>query len=638
MVTSFHPAGRLLVTAGFDGLVRVWDLAGSAPLRPLEPVKRARFTGEFRRIIGAVGMASVASWYARAWDSETGDPVTPPLRHVGEVFVASSGDGRRLASGADHTARLWDASTGEPTSRYLPHEDRARFLVFSPSGFTLATSPGRLGLGERTRVFDVSTATETFSRAGNEGGGGGLLFSADGRSLISGGDDAVVVSDVNSGRLARRLALPEGALFLALSPDGTRLIASGGTRLSVWRLPEGRLLAQPEHGASGAFAFARNGRVYASAGLAGDVQLWDGETNQRRSASMTIGAIEAALGFSPDGRWVAAASLDGSARVWDVTSTEPLTPIYRHSEPLNDLGFSADGNTFVAGRVRRLRPDARPVEALERLAQLQAGSRLSASFGLEPLEGMELSRLWDSLDRSHPEMLHASPAQVQAWHRERATELAQEGRWTDAAVELDGALDSGPSHWRLFFNRGRARAEAGDRRGAVEDFSAALRKLPGELEPAYDLALLRLQQGDGPGFEETRRWIAQTWGKSRNPDRARWAAHALVLAAIPTPAAQTQAVAWADAALVAEMTVALDGSVTPSARRLALRGATYLRANRPREARDDLLKAIRIGGDTPPPSAFAFLAITERALGRVREAQIWSRKAQAARARALAAC
>jgi eukaryotic-like serine/threonine-protein kinase len=626
---AFHPRGRFLVAAGMDGNVRIWDLAGSAPVRPLEPVKRARFERSNGRIIGAVQAAPDSSWYGRAWDPETGDPATPPLRHGTEVVVAASPDGRRLATGAERTARLWDAASGEPATRPLPHEDRARSVVFSPNGRLLATSPLRLGIGGHTRVFNVATGREAFSRAGNEGGGGAVLFTIDGTRLISGGDETIVVSDLSSGRPLRTLAVSDGALALALSPDGTHLIGSGGTRLSVWRLTEGRLVAQPAHSESAAIAFSPDGHLYASGGLAGDVQLWEVATNQRRSASMALGAIEAPPAFSPDGRWLAAASLDGTARVWDVSSAEPVSPIYRHSEPLYETTFSTDGTQLVAGRVRLLRPDPRPAEALEQLAQLQAGSRLSPGFGLEPLDGLELAHLWDALDGSHPEMLHASPAQVQAWHRERATDLAIEGRWREAAVEFGEAIASAPPQWRLLLNRGRALAEAGDAKGAAEDFSAALRRLPGELEPAYDLALLRLQSGDGRSFDETRRWIALTWGKSMNPDRARWAAHAFVLAPISNSAPRAQAVLWADAALEADMTVAPDGDVTPNALRLALRGAARLRAYRPREARVDLLNAVRISGGAAPPSALAFLALAERALGRAGEAQAWSQRATA---------
>ena len=61
---------------------------------------------------------------------------------------------------------------------------------------------------------------------------------------------------------------------------------------------------------------------------------------------------------------------------------------------------------------------------------------------------------------------------------------------------------------------------------ATQDFAAAIGIIPGELEPIYDAALIHRRQGRGEAFEEQRLRLLKDWKATKNPDRARWAAHA----------------------------------------------------------------------------------------------------------------
>jgi WD40 repeat protein len=45
-----------------------------------------------------------------------------------------------LTSSKDHTARVWDAETGEPVSPWLRHSDEVSHVQMSPDGHLLATA------------------------------------------------------------------------------------------------------------------------------------------------------------------------------------------------------------------------------------------------------------------------------------------------------------------------------------------------------------------------------------------------------------------------------------------------------------------------------------------------------------------
>ncbi|MFD4554690.1 helix-turn-helix domain-containing protein [Streptomyces sp. NPDC058469] len=167
-------------------------------------------------------------------------------------------------------------------------------------------------------------------------------------------------SALDQERVARSQALAVQSTSLAGSqPEASMLLAEEAYRAD--RTPEARgalLSTQAQafsarlvghHGPVNAVAFAPDGRLLATAGSYGTVQLRR-TTDHRTTATLTLPGRVRSVGFSPDGTTLAATSSDGPVRIWGTADHRVRALLPASTTGARALAFDPRGRTLaIAG-------------------------------------------------------------------------------------------------------------------------------------------------------------------------------------------------------------------------------------------------------------------------------------------------
>lgn len=296
------PNGRLAASGGADGVVALWQLAGP-PDGKKGAAARAWLVKRLRGHEGVVNCLAISpncetlatgsgDGTVRLWElPDGGERAVLDGHQLGVACLAMSPDGTLLASGgADCTVRLWGLPGGRALRKLTGHRageaDAVLSLAVSPDGEVVASG----GTDGVVRWWTLPGGASRKAHPDHPGGNvAALAFTADGRLLASGGDQAIQLRRVADGRDVARLAGHASEVTcLAMHPDGGLLASASGGGLCLdrtvrlWRLPEGDPL-RTMHGHERyvtCLAFSPDGRFLASGSGDHKVGLWTSELDR----------------------------------------------------------------------------------------------------------------------------------------------------------------------------------------------------------------------------------------------------------------------------------------------------------------------------------------------------------------------
>ena len=393
---AYSPDGSLLAGGGGDKSVRLWDRATGQLRRSLvghgDWVCTLAFSPDGRKIATgscdwgfhrghdwprpAARGPEQCEW--RLWDVESGK-LERAVRERGRMLsLAIAPDGKSIACGIGGEVRLYGLSPDGPGRHLTSHDADVTSVAFTPDGAAVVS-----GSHDQTvRYTHLADGRVAWRAPGYLEQVNSVALSADGSLLATGSSDhrfargqvragakhagpgAVRLWDARTGRMLRRLGGPaHQVMAVALSPDGRRVAAGGGTEggkgdVHVWDVATGQpLWSAKDHGKETlAVAFAPDGSSVATAAADGVVRVSDAASGSTLHTLTGHRGGATAVAFSPDGHTLFCGEADGGTRVWDVGAARllrtcdaprPTAESFTVDRLMNSIGLTADGTTLA---------------------------------------------------------------------------------------------------------------------------------------------------------------------------------------------------------------------------------------------------------------------------------------------------
>ncbi len=263
---AFSPDGRLLGSAGADGVVCLYVAANGALTAklagPAAGITCLAFSPDSQSVAGGAADKTI-----RVWSTLTGmelKRITGPKDAV--WGISFSPDGKLIAAGIrDGAILLFDPQAGNQVRAFVTGNDEGvRNVAFSPDGKLLVTG----GFEKAVRIWDVATGTllEKRKSAGVEG----ISVAPDGKTVSLAEEGDIVIRALPSGKIVKTIPTNTGRNLFSLcySPDGKTIATCGSSELvCLWDVAMGKMTAQDLQGEGiNEVAFSPDGKLLASGG------------------------------------------------------------------------------------------------------------------------------------------------------------------------------------------------------------------------------------------------------------------------------------------------------------------------------------------------------------------------------------
>ncbi|MCJ7536294.1 MAG: protein kinase, partial [Anaerolineales bacterium] len=315
---AWSPDGNRILTAGADGVARIWELGTpgqSQPIEHLSPLSTASWSPDGRYILSA------STLIAQIWDAETNQEVQRFDEHSYPINTAAwEPNGERVFTGDSlGTAIIWNAATGEQILTLPGHAQAILTADWSPDGKYIMTG----SQDGSAKIWDSNSGQEIYTLRGHGNSVLAASWSPDQKMIITtSADYTAIVWQADNGGFLRELNghtarvnaadwSPDGGLVVTASHDGT---------VRIWDAITGQEINQliGHNGPVLSVEWAPNGQKIVTGGEDRMARIWDVSTSQEtgRISGHEGSIIE--VHWSPDGSQILTASTDKTVRVWPV--------------------------------------------------------------------------------------------------------------------------------------------------------------------------------------------------------------------------------------------------------------------------------------------------------------------------------
>lgn len=324
--------GMCLASGSTDGTIRFWN--------PLNGKELITFTSGHTESVKAVAF------------SENGTTLTTAAFN-GIVDVWSLTTGRELITFTDGQCDAADVIALSPDATYFVREGMEGFIAFNPDGFG-----GRMNSwgGSRLQLWEIATEAE-IPGPWQDVSASKAVFSPVYGILAVNSQKEIQAWHINTGvELFRFNARGSRTTDPAFSPDGKWLatIERSG-KAQVWNVEAPNAPAIISIQNAEAMVFSPDSATLAIVSREG-IYLWEfrieAEEGPNRIDGNLGGFNKNPLTFSPDGTILIGSGMEGWSnpiKLWDVETGRYLGILSGHTEPVETLVFSHDGQILASG-------------------------------------------------------------------------------------------------------------------------------------------------------------------------------------------------------------------------------------------------------------------------------------------------
>lgn len=261
--------------------------------------------------------------------------------------IAYSRSANRLAIAAANSIHIYDANTYKELMMLAGHTDSVLAVVFSPNGKHLVSG----GLDKTVRLWDTETGKLRRTREEHTVPVNTVAFSADGKKFWSASheNDTIRSWHVRDGGRWGSESTPRAVdlITIACSYRGKveARVFSGipqqclvqVPRLGHWRITTGH------EDSINVLTLYPDGKTFATGGADKTIQLWNKADTDKPLYTLTghAGGITA-IDFSVDAKLLASGSSDKTVRLWDLTTGQSIQTFIGHIGEIGAVAFLED--------------------------------------------------------------------------------------------------------------------------------------------------------------------------------------------------------------------------------------------------------------------------------------------------------
>jgi len=291
---KFSSDSKILITAGVDSLVSIWDLASGSLLYTLKQPQGITYL-DIHPDSPYVATSSYDG-IARVWDLRSKKTVLsfPESEHSLWAIDFNYKGNLVAFAGEDRIIYVYEIPSGKSMQQLKGHLRNIWSVKFSPDDRLLASA----SFDNSVILWDPQTGSQLKTLAGHEQAVVDLEFSHDGKILATTSDDKTIkLWRVADGQLLKTLEAEEHVQAVCFSPDD-KLLFTGGRDKTMF----GELIQN----------FTRDSEKYKGI----SARIWDISSGKIIQTFTSHSNDVNDLAWSADGKWLATASEDKTIQVW----------------------------------------------------------------------------------------------------------------------------------------------------------------------------------------------------------------------------------------------------------------------------------------------------------------------------------